>query len=35
MSKYKMLDLDMLDVTRNLPDNIDLDSVYDFSQSVK
>lgn len=30
--KYKMLDLDILDVTRNLPDNIDLDSVYDFSQ---
>lgn len=29
---YQVLDLDLLDVTRNLPDGIDLDSVYDFSQ---
>lgn len=29
---YQMLDLDLLDVTRNLPDGVDLDSVYDFSQ---
>lgn len=29
---YKALDLDILDVTRNLPDNIDVDSIYDFSQ---
>ena len=28
---YQVLDLDLLDVTRNLPDGIDLDSVYDFS----
>ncbi|RZK24915.1 MAG: hypothetical protein EOO43_06875 [Flavobacterium sp.] len=30
--KYKVLDLDILDITRELPDNIDLDSVYNFSQ---
>ena len=30
--KYQILDLDVLDVTRNLPDDIDLDSVFDFSQ---
>ena len=30
--KYQILDLDMLDVTRNMPDHVDMDSVYDFSQ---
>lgn len=30
--KYKVLDLDIMDVTRNLPEDIDLDSVYDFSE---
>lgn len=29
---YQVLDLDLMDVTRNLPDEIDLDNVYDFSQ---
>ena len=29
---YQVLDLDLMDVTRNLPDGVDLDSVYDFSQ---
>ena len=29
---YQVLDLDVLDVTRSLPDGVDLDSVYDFSQ---
>lgn len=29
---YQVLDLDLMDVTRDLPDDIDLDSVYDFSQ---
>lgn len=32
MPDYQVLDLDLLDVTRNLPDEIDLDSIYDFSQ---
>lgn len=29
---YQVLDLDLLEVTRDLPDEIDLYSVYDFSQ---
>lgn len=28
---YQVLDLDLLDATRNVPDTVDLDSVYDFS----
>ncbi|HWV15382.1 MAG TPA: response regulator receiver protein [Cellvibrio sp.] len=28
---YQVLDLDLLDITRNLPGGIDLDSVYNFS----
>lgn len=32
LPKYKVLDLDILDITRNVPDEINLDSVYDFSQ---
>lgn len=30
--KYKVLDLNILDITRDLPDTIDLNSIYDFSQ---
>lgn len=29
--KYQILDLDLLDITRNLPNDVDLDAVYDFS----
>lgn len=32
ISAYQVLDLDLLDVTRGIPDNVDIDSIYDFSQ---
>jgi hypothetical protein len=30
--KYKVLDLNILDITRGFPDDINLNSIYDFSQ---